>query len=421
MHHSERKRLEELLASLDANERQRLFKRAAKLRGSSAGKRGKSHKRSRKPRQRVDHDEVDDSRLGDAMRRRGESLHDFVLELLASEEAASFDRVHDMTNRESADRDSATATPSSREGAQVVDSVREGTVLAIGPGTCEVLVEGQRLACVLEASIRKRQRSTIAVGNRATWIEREGPPLVTAIAQRSSELVRMDTHDRRQARVIVANVEVVVVVATLREPPFSPGMLDRFLIAIRRGRATPLVCINKVDLIPPQERDEAEHDLEPLRALEVPVVYCSASTGAGIEELRQALSGRFCAFVGRSGAGKSSLLNRLRGVDMASTGAVRERDGKGRHTTTRAELYEVGAGIRIIDTPGIRTLALGAIDVQELGAQFPDIARYARGCRFRACTHVHEPECAVRSAVFEGRIEHRRWASFLRLIGEDAG
>ncbi|MCA8968749.1 MAG: ribosome small subunit-dependent GTPase A [Planctomycetes bacterium] len=423
MNHTERKRLEKLLASLDANERNRIYKRAAKMRGTSTGKRGKAHARSRRPKHRADHDEMDEGKVRDSMRRRGESLHDFALAVLASEEGATFD---------------ATDGASSSD---TTGSTYEATVLAIGPGTCDVVIDGNRVQCTLETSIRKRQQSAVAVGDRAIVRDVADHRVVTAIAPRTSELVRQDSHDQRRERVLVANVELVVVVSTLRQPPLSPGMVDRFLVAIERGRAKPIVCINKIDLIPTEERTEAARELDDLRSRGIPVVLCSATTGEGLGELSQALTGRFCAFVGRSGAGKSSLLNRIRehekprhehGTDRtddileeprdhARTGDVRASDGKGRHTTTRAELIELMDGTRIIDTPGIRTLALGAIDVPEVEKHFPDIARFAKRCRFRDCTHVHEPECAVRTAVHEGSIDSDRLKSFLKLIGEDAG
>ncbi|MCB9891632.1 MAG: ribosome small subunit-dependent GTPase A [Planctomycetes bacterium] len=423
MNHTERKRLEKLLASLDTNERNRIYKRAAKMRGTSNGKRGKAHVRSRRPKHRADHDDMDDGKLRDGMRRRGESLHDFALAVLASEEGATID---------------AANGPSS---SNIPGVTYEATVLAIGPGTCDVVVDGNRVQCTLDASIRKRQQSAVAVGDRAIVRDVLEHRIVTAIAPRTSELVRQDSHDQRRERVLVANVELVVVVSTLRQPPLSPGMVDRFLVAIERGRAKPIVCVNKIDLIPTEERADADRQLDDLRSRGIPVVLCSASTGEGMDELSHALAGRFCAFVGRSGAGKSSLLNRIReygrlnhvhGADQtdeileeprdhARTGDVRASDGKGRHTTTRAELIEFSDGTRIIDTPGIRTLALGAIDVPEIEKHFPDIARLANQCRFRDCTHVHEPECAVRTAAHEGSIDSDRLKSFLKLIGEDAG
>jgi len=159
--------------------------------------------------------------------------------------------------------------------------------------------------------------------------------------------------------------------------------------------------------------------LEPYLGLHIPVVLCSVTTGEGIEGLRDVLAGATCVFVGQSGVGKSSLLNALHEEAAAKTGAVRAGDGRGRHTTSASSLYELPGGVRVIDTPGIRSFSVDDADAVTLADGFAEFAPYAARCRYRDCTHVHEPGCAVQEAVRTGAIAESRYASYRKLLAGD--
>ena len=150
----------------------------------------------------------------------------------------------------------------------------------------------------------------------------------------------------------------------------------------------------------------------------MPVLAVSAKTGAGMDQLQACLTpGRTAVFLGSSGVGKSSLVNRLAGVEVMSTSGVRERDGKGRHTTTHRQLLRLASGLLVIDTPGMREL--GMWDAAEgLSAAFPDVERYFGQCRFRDCKHENEPGCAVQAAIERGELSQDRWKSYCQLAGE---
>lgn len=305
-----------------------------------------------------------------------------------------------------------------------------GRVIGSASGCCWVTSEGRTLFCALPSRLAAQQREKVAVGDHARISQADDDAWwVTSILPRSTELSRPDPHNPRLRRVLAANVDLVVHVASVRKPPLSPALLDRFLIAIAESGAEPMIVINKCDLLeapPPFGRLQAslvgEDDeiagIEPHRRSGVPIILCAAKSGDGIDALRHALAGRTAVLAGHSGVGKSSLVNALGGKDLAATGQVaghRRSRGRGRHTTTRAALLALDHGIELIDTPGIRELGLWRFDAGDLDRHFPEIAEHAARCRFRDCSHSHEPECAVREATADGLLEAERLDTYQRI------
>jgi ribosome small subunit-dependent GTPase A len=224
---------------------------------------------------------------------------------------------------------------------------------------------------------------------------------VAAIAPRRTILSRTDPANARRDRIIAANLDLLVIVVSIANPPFRPGLVDRYIIAAARAGIQPILCINKIDLCP---------GACPPGIHQIPTVRCSTSTGQGIDELRDLLAGNLSVLAGHSGVGKSSLLNALASEDHARTGDVSAETGKGRQTTTAARLYQLRNGARIIDTPGIREFGLGRLTIDEIREAFPEFRE--QNCRFSDCTHRDEPDCAVRTTGGP------RYASYLRLTSE---
>ena len=288
------------------------------------------------------------------------------------------------------------AVKAKRKNRKPYDVEADGLVIGIGPGVCLIADGGEPRLCHTEISV--------APGDRVE-IRHEK---VTAIAERRTTLSRTDPGNPHRERVIAANLDVVVIVAAIADPPFRPGLVDRYLIAAARGGVQPVLCITKIDLADPANAADL------YRSAGVPVVCCSIADGRGIDELSGLVAGNLAAFVGHSGAGKSSLLNVLASEEYARTGAVSAGTGKGRHTTTAPRLYELRNGARIIDTPGIREFGLGTVSAAEVIAAFPEFREFV--CRFRDCRHREEPGCGVFAAVETGRIARARYASYLRLV-----
>ena len=277
-----------------------------------------------------------------------------------------------------------------------------GLVIAVGPGICLVAIDGETRQC--------RREFPVAPGD-AVSIRHEK---IASVAPRRTLLSRADPANPNRERVIAANIELLVIVAAIEDPPFRPGLIDRYLIAAARGGVQPILCINKVDLC--ADTAVGEQVIEIWREMGVPVVVCSTRTGVGIDDLRDLLAGSLAVLAGHSGVGNSSLLNALADEQRARIGAVSEHTHKGMQTTTAAHLYELRNGARIIDTPGIRELGLGRVTPAELRFAFTDFAAFE--CRFRDCTHRTEPECGVRASVESGTISKARYGSYLRIAGE---
>ena len=281
---------------------------------------------------------------------------------------------------------------------KIEESDTPALVVSVGPGICMVAIDGQTMQCRCELAV--------APGD-AVSIRHEK---VAAVAPRRTALARTDPGNANRERVIAANIDILAIVAAIEDPPFRPGLIDRYLIAAARGGVQPILCINKIDLC----SDTAIAN--PWREMGVPVVLCSTKTGEGIGDVRDLLAGSLAVLAGHSGVGKSSLLNALADELHARTGAVSESTGKGRQTTTSARLYELRNGARIIDTPGIRELGLGRVSLAELRSAFGDFTAFS--CRFRDCTHRAEPDCGVRAALDSGAIAKARYGSYLRIAAE---
>ena len=234
------------------------------------------------------------------------------------------------------------------------------------------------------------------------------------IAPRQTQISRPDPFDPRLERVIAANVDVAVMVVAPADGAVRTGVIDRVLIAIQRGGVTPVLVVNKLDLL------DAETTLDevfsPYRELGVDCMPCVALSGEGVDKLRDVVRGKTCVFIGHSGVGKSSLLNALWPNANRETGEVRARDGRGRHTTTASQLVELHDGTRVIDTPGVRSFGLWQIDADALRGWFPEFDEPGARCRFRDCQHNAEPDCGVREAAEQGLIPWQRYAAYLRIL-----
>ncbi len=286
-------------------------------------------------------------------------------------------------------------------------------------GQLLVLAAEGPVAAVLPGALLHRAASRLDLPAVGDWVALTAPPpsgpaVVEDVVPRSSRIVRKAAGAAARPQVVAANVDVLLALTGL-DGDFNVRRIERYVALARESDVVPVVLLTKADLC----RDlDARRAQAASAAPGTDVFAVSAVTGEGLDALSPLLSpGRTLAVAGMSGAGKSTLVNRLLGEDLQSVGSVRASDGRGRHTTARRDLILLPGGALLVDTPGMRELALwdGAGE-----SAFEDLSALAASCRFRDCAHGREPGCAVRAAAADGRLDPGRLASFEKLEKEGA-
>ncbi len=313
------------------------------------------------------------------------------------------------------------------------DGLNDGFVIKAQSGFYTILTDsGEQVVARIRGRLKKERRDTtiVAVGDRVRWRAMpDGGYVIEEVYERKRALSRLRPlpygrgarrwdrkgYLREQEQVIIANPDQAVFVLACANPEPRLRMLDRLLVGAERQEIPALICANKVDLV---GLEEARRMFSVYEHIGYPVVYTSAVTGQGVDELRERLRNKISALIGPSGVGKSSLLNALEPGLGQRIMEVSRVTGKGKHTTTVTELIPLQEGGWVADTPGIRALALFDLDPEEIDAYFPDIAPYVPHCAFSDCTHTVEPGCAVRAALEEGKIDRHRYESYVRLHQE---
>ena len=282
--------------------------------------------------------------------------------------------------------------------------------------------DGKELTCHLRGRLfedLKGETKPVAVGDRVTYCITAEGAAVEAIHSRRNRITRPAVRRRDETQTIAANLDRVLVVASVKAPPLRTGLLDRFLLSAGVEEIPPVICLNKIDLVEGEEERRRVEEVTTLyTGLGYPVFHTSARTGEGVAELRAAMRRGVSLLVGHSGVGKSSLINRMDPRLRLKTGEINPKGGKGRHTTTRVTLLNLEGGGFVVDTPGLRAFGIDRLDPPDVGHYFPEIAARLHACRYPTCTHRHEPGCTVRQAVEEGSIHPDRYKSYLKVLEE---
>lgn len=282
----------------------------------------------------------------------------------------------------------------------------------------------QLINCKIKGNLRLkgfRCTNPVAVGDLVNIEPQpDGTAWITAIQPRRNYIIRRASNLSKQFQIIAANIDLAVLVVTLAQPVTNTTFIDRFLATAEAYNVPALLAINKIDILShPDDRDLLDAVVHLYRTIGYPVVCLSATTGEGLDSLRQALKGKTSLFSGNSGVGKSSIINQLVPDAHLRTGSISAIHHTGMHTTTFSEMLHLPGGGSIIDTPGVK--GFGTIDFErdQVAHYFPEIFRIGAQCRFANCTHTHEPGCAVTQAVEQALISQSRYASYLSIINDD--
>lgn len=257
----------------------------------------------------------------------------------------------------------------------------------------------------------------VAVGD-VVDVEGEGTDVViTNIHDRKNYMIRQSPQKKRMQHIIAANLDQSILMASMKNPKTSPGFIDRFLVAAEAYHVPALILFNKSDLYRDKEMKKFNELKECYEGIGYSVILTSIENQTGMEDLHQLLKGRQTLISGHSGVGKSSLINQLLPQSEIKTQDVSGWSGKGLHTTTFAEMYDLPSGGTIIDTPGMREFALMEMAPVELSHYFKEMKPLIGKCRFNNCLHTEEPDCAVKTAVAEGTVNVDRYISYLNILG----
>lgn len=292
-----------------------------------------------------------------------------------------------------------------------------GRVVRVDRGRCDVITPVGTVHADTEFVTPHDPLRVVCTGDWVAVDPDGDPQYARAVLPRRTAFVRSTSSQRSEGQILAANVDHAVVCVSLAVE-LDLGRIERFLALAWESGATPLVVLTKADLVP--DATGLSHLVQDVETVApgVTVLPVSATTGEGMEELTAILAGGTGVLLGVSGAGKSTLANRLLGEEVMETGATRETDGKGRHTTTTRNLLVMPGGGVLIDTPGVR--GVGLWDAGDgVGQVFAEIEDLAAGCRFHDCAHEAEPGCAVLAAVEDGSLHERRLDSYRKLLREN--
>jgi len=285
--------------------------------------------------------------------------------------------------------------------------------------------EGNFYQCRIKGKLRRsgiRSTSPVAVGDRVGFdLDDEAIGVIHTIDQRENYLVRKSVNLSKQLHIIGANIDLVFLVITLKNPETFTTFIDRFLVSAAAFGIETVLLFNKMDQYTEEELEIVNELKELYTAIGYQSVFCSTKSGQGMSELRNLMQDNTSIFSGHSGVGKSTLINTVAPELRLKIGEISEQHGQGQHTTTFAEMFDLSFGGRIIDSPGIRGFGIADIDKEEIARYFKEFFKASENCKFNNCQHLSEPGCAVKSELEDGTIAESRYQSYLSMVLEEEG
>ncbi len=285
------------------------------------------------------------------------------------------------------------------------------------------LPEWNLFPAVIRGKIRLKGSTAtnpVAVGDVVDYVYAEGMSAICAIHPRKNYIIRRSANLSREAHIIAANLDHAYLIVTMAFPETKLAFVDRFLTTCEAYGVPVTIIINKRDLYDETLSQMAESFRDIYAGAGYEIMEVSAITGENVDALRKRLAGKVSLFSGTSGVGKSSLIKAIDpSLELIRTAEISSAHLQGRHTTTFYEMYPIATGGFVIDSPGIRGFGLVDFKKEELSTYFPEMLRVMDNCRFKPCTHTHEPGCAVKAAVDSGQISPDRYCSYLGMLEEE--
>jgi ribosome biogenesis GTPase / thiamine phosphate phosphatase len=246
--------------------------------------------------------------------------------------------------------------------------------------------------------------------------ELESTATITNIYDRRNYIARVSPHNKNQHHIIASNLDQSLLFATLKDPKTSQGFMDRFLVSCEAYHVPAVIIINKADIYRKKEMERFAELQEIYERIGYKIVLASVVNGQGVDEVKELLHHKTSLLSGHSGVGKSSLINAIFPELNLRTLEVSGWSGKGMHTTTFAEMFDLPFGGKVIDTPGVREFGLVDIEKQELSHYFPEMRQRLNNCQFNNCMHINEPGCAIKEALNDGQINVDRYVSYMSIL-----
>ncbi len=283
---------------------------------------------------------------------------------------------------------------------------------------------GETIACRIIGKFRldgKKVTNPVAVGDHVKYVienEEENTGIIKEIVDRKNYVVRQSPRKKHFVHLLAANVDQAIVIVTIREPKLKQGFIDRFLLMTEPYNIPVTIVFNKADLYDKGDLGVYNYLKDIYNKIGYDVLLTSSIDGTGLEDLKATLSGKVSLVGGQSGVGKSSLVNTLSDQLDLRTQDLSNYSGKGQHTTTFAEMFDIDENSTIIDTPGIKTLAFNHLEVMDVAHNFREFFEASDECKFGDCTHRNEPKCAVKAKLETGEISELRYNNYLQLVEE---
>lgn len=273
--------------------------------------------------------------------------------------------------------------------------------------------EGDIIRCNIRRTI-----DSLVCGDNIIWrpytqSDSEFAGVIEAVEPRSSEFVRPDFYDGLKP--VASNIDQILIVSALL-PDLTPNIIDRYLVAVEQLDITPVIVINKMDLLSENNKELVEKTIELYQEIGYQVVTLSAKQEDGVEVVHQLLKDKTSVFVGQSGVGKSSLVNAIMPEVNIATKQVSDNSRLGQHTTTASRLYRLEHGGSVIDSPGVREFAMWHLENEQILNGFVEFRPFLNQCKFRDCKHQKDPGCALKQAIKEGQVSEQRYQSYLRIL-----